>query len=262
MQPRVPCILRLASCILHLGPRLASLRLLPTELLRVALDVFGGKPAGVLAKVFGVAALEADPLRLSGPNALGDRLRLCHLPAAVTTFSLLFLHNTPTYIKRYGTSQLNCQVLTFGASLPHSPPSDKALMIRFLAISLAFLPLVAGASHPIVGEWEKEDGQARLLMKVENGKLNGYLSQVAGPGAAPDGGDPNPALRKHRLIGLRIVKGFWKENDKWVGGRLYDARNGKDYKGALWLEGRDKLKMRGYLGIPALGQTVTWRRVK
>ena len=32
--------------------------------------------------------------------------------------------------------------------------------------------------------------------------------------------------------------------------------------GAIWLEGKDKLQMRGYVGVSVIGRTAEWKRVK
>ena len=41
-----------------------------------------------------------------------------------------------------------------------------------------------------------------------------------------------------------------------------DPKNGKTYKCLLYLDGEDTLKVRGYVGISAMGRTQTWQRVK
>jgi len=40
-----------------------------------------------------------------------------------------------------------------------------------------------------------------------------------------------------------------------------DPDNGKEYKGKIWAEGNDNLKMRGYIGISLLGRTESWVRI-
>jgi uncharacterized protein (DUF2147 family) len=64
-------------------------------------------------------------------------------------------------------------------------------------------------------------------------------------------------LRSRKLMGVNILSGLTKKEDKWEGGRIYNPKNGKNYKCAIWLDG-DKLKVRGYIGF--LYETQTWKR--
>mgnify|MGYP000038256449 FL=1 len=53
---------------------------------------------------------------------------------------------------------------------------------------------------------------------------------------------------------------FTFNDNEYVGGKVYDSRNGKTYKGKLWLENDAILKMRGYVGI--FFSTESWTKVK
>lgn len=66
---------------------------------------------------------------------------------------------------------------------------------------------------------------------------------------------------KH-LVGMILLENLKKSNDQWKGGHILDPASGKTYKCYVQLETDDKLKLRGYLGIPALGRTQYWYRVK
>jgi uncharacterized protein (DUF2147 family) len=47
----------------------------------------------------------------------------------------------------------------------------------------------------------------------------------------------------------------------WSGGNILDPAKGKTYRAKVTLlDGGEKLEMRGYLGIEALGRTQTWVR--
>ncbi|MFT6809134.1 MAG: hypothetical protein ACJA01_002366 [Saprospiraceae bacterium] len=52
-----------------------------------------------------------------------------------------------------------------------------------------------------------------------------------------------------------------KKGANWSGGKVLDPKNGKTYKCKIELDGNNELKMRGYVGIPALGRTQVWERV-
>ena len=61
--------------------------------------------------------------------------------------------------------------------------------------------------------------------------------------------------------GLVIIKGLTKDGNEWTDGDILDPTKGKLYSCTLKLEGKDKLKVRGYLGVSLLGRTQTWTRV-
>ena len=64
------------------------------------------------------------------------------------------------------------------------------------------------------------------------------------------------------LLGLIIIRGLRKDGDEYNGGKVVDPKIGKYYKCYIKLEEKDKLKVRGYIGVPLLGRTQYWYRVK
>ena len=72
-----------------------------------------------------------------------------------------------------------------------------------------------------------------------------------------DGEDHNKPI-----LGLNIIKGL-KKNDKiYDGGIIVDPKNGKTYHCKITFEGKDKLIVRGYIGISFFGRSQTWLRLK
>ena len=59
-----------------------------------------------------------------------------------------------------------------------------------------------------------------------------------------------------------LIEGMRWKGDEFSGGRITDPTNGKSYKSVLELDGPDRLKVRGYVGIRALGRTQVWRRMQ
>ena len=59
-----------------------------------------------------------------------------------------------------------------------------------------------------------------------------------------------------------IIKGLSKEDAEYTNGKILDPKNGKLYKCYITLETKDKLKVRGYIGISLFGRTQYWYRVK
>jgi len=146
-----------------------------------------------------------------------------------------------------------------------------------LPIALAVLALVsisaARAQQALtpklqnaVGNWQviNADGTkgGHVETYLENGKLLGRVT------AARPGRDPNSLcdkcsgeLKNQHIMGMVIIRDFHPEGDDWVGGTLVDPENGKVYKGKIWAVGKDKLGMRGYVGISLIGRSATWERL-
>jgi uncharacterized protein (DUF2147 family) len=47
----------------------------------------------------------------------------------------------------------------------------------------------------------------------------------------------------------------------WTDGSIYDPASGYTYRCQLSLDGNDRLRLRGYVGVPLIGRTTTWTRV-
>jgi len=136
-----------------------------------------------------------------------------------------------------------------------------------LPLALFLLPSFAIAASP-VGVWNT--GKANVRISDCGGKLCGQILSLHDP-KNPDGTDkvdannPDPANRKRTVVGLHILTGFVKDPDEanyWTGGRIYNPEDGKTYKCTLTVRKDGTLRVRGYVGIPALGKTQIWTRVK
>jgi uncharacterized protein (DUF2147 family) len=76
-----------------------------------------------------------------------------------------------------------------------------------------------------------------------------------------DGQNPDLSLRFRPLCGLVILKGFKPSGEReWDDGSVYDPDNGKTYRANMALADNGALRLRGYIGIPLLGQTQVWTR--
>ena len=125
-----------------------------------------------------------------------------------------------------------------------------------LSLVLAVFAL-AGYSQDIKGKWLTEAGDAQVEIYEANGKVNGKIVWLKQGPETKDTHNPDEKLRSRKLMGVNILSGLSKKKEKWEGGRIYNPKNGKDYKGSIWLED-GKLKVRGYIGF--LYETQTWKR--
>ena len=125
-----------------------------------------------------------------------------------------------------------------------------------LSFALAMIAWV-GYAQDIKGKWLTEAGDAQVEIYESNGKMNGKIVWLEKGPDTKDVHNKDEKLRSRKLMGVNILSGLTKKEDKWEGGRIYNPKNGKTYKCAIWLDG-DKLKVRGYIGF--LYETQTWKR--
>jgi glucan biosynthesis protein C len=142
-------------------------------------------------------------------------------------------------------------------------PSAAAVLL--LALGL-FVGGRAAAATP-VGIWYAEGGAAKVAIEPCGEELCGRVVWLRSP-FDEDGCDlqdrrnPDPALRARKVEGLEVLRGLTRRPDgTWVNGRIYDPASGNTYTCQLALDGDDRIRLRGYVGIPLLGRTTTWTRV-
>jgi uncharacterized protein (DUF2147 family) len=132
--------------------------------------------------------------------------------------------------------------------------------MKRIGFIIAFaLVTLAGYSQEIVGKWFTEAGDAKVEIYESNGKLNGKIVWLQKGPDTKDSHNTDEKLRSRKLMGVNILSGLTKKSEKWEGGRIYNPKNGKNYKCSIWLDG-DKLKVRGYIGF--LYETQTWKRAQ
>jgi uncharacterized protein (DUF2147 family) len=137
--------------------------------------------------------------------------------------------------------------------------------IVFLAL---FSFALSGYSQTVIGRWKTVDDVTKKELSVveiytSNGKIYGKVVEIFDATKRDrlctdcEGDDKNKPV-----LGMVIIRGLTKEGDEYNGGQILDPKNGKTYKCYLTLESKDKLKVRGYIGISLLGRTQYWYRLK
>ena len=106
------------------------------------------------------------------------------------------------------------------------------------------------------------------VVKTSSGLYEGQIIWVKNP-TFKDGSpkrdikNPDPAKRNTPGDKIKLLFHFRydaKEN-RWVDGEIYDPVHGKFYKSRMWFEKENVLRVRGYIGVPALGRTMTWKKI-
>nr|MDQ3015922.1 DUF2147 domain-containing protein [Bacteroidota bacterium] len=64
------------------------------------------------------------------------------------------------------------------------------------------------------------------------------------------------------IEGMVILHSLNKTSQGGTDGKIMDPSSGKTYSCLIELEKPDTLKVRGYIGLPTLGRTQYWERVK
>jgi uncharacterized protein (DUF2147 family) len=79
-----------------------------------------------------------------------------------------------------------------------------------------------------------------------------------------DVNNPDESKRDRTVKGILLLKGldYDPDDQQWEDGTIYDPESGKTYDCYVELESKDKLKVRGYIGVSMIGRTQYWTRIE
>jgi uncharacterized protein (DUF2147 family) len=146
-----------------------------------------------------------------------------------------------------------------------------------VALSGALASTASAQSPSVMGTWLTASGIAQVRIgpcpDAANGPICGLVVGLINP-KGPDGNavapdmatdyrNADPALRTRNVIGMPLIWGFKKtsEPNAFEDGHVYNGENGKTYNANISLQPGGKLRLRGYVGTPLLGETQLWTRV-
>jgi uncharacterized protein (DUF2147 family) len=137
----------------------------------------------------------------------------------------------------------------------------KTICIVMLVFSLSAGAVMAGDPDAVLGTWivAAKDGHVNIF-KCGN-KYCGRIVWLKDPFDL-DKNNPDPAKRKEKLMGKLMLHGFTYDGSEWEDGKIYDPGNGKTYSCLMWLVGKNKLWVKGYVGISLIGRKELWTRIK
>ena len=143
----------------------------------------------------------------------------------------------------------------------------KMITVRLVFVFVCVFMLssmVNAQTNKIEGVWLTDKKDAKIqIYKANDGKFYGkivWLKDGFKNGKAKlDENNPKQNLQKQPLIGLIILKGFDKEDEKYSEGTIYDPENGKTYDCKMNNKGKT-LSIRGYIGFSLFGRTAVWER--
>lgn len=106
------------------------------------------------------------------------------------------------------------------------------------------------------GTWLTANGHGVVQIAQCGDALCG---RIVGIDRAPT--DPMPTdVYGRPQCGLTIITNEKPEGDGTWLGQIIDPRDGDTHQAKLWIDGQGNLRLRGFIGIPALGATQTWHR--
>ena len=121
----------------------------------------------------------------------------------------------------------------------------------------------------LIGEWWTENNEGRIRMtRDRDGSFRGTTTccvpaKPTRDHPAQDIHNPNPKQRSRSTVGIVLIWKLKYEGDgEYADGYVYNPRDGKTYRIDMAIIDRNTVKIRGYIGIPLLGQSQIWRRVQ
>ena len=133
-------------------------------------------------------------------------------------------------------------------------------IVIFFIFQVSFSQTIFGKWKTVDDETGMENGIVEIYEKA--GKVYGRIIEILEKEKKYfkcemcEGEDKNKPV-----LGLVIIKGLKKKGDFYEGGKVTDPKNGKSYHCKMILEGKDKLIVRGYIGISLFGRSQTWFRI-
>jgi uncharacterized protein (DUF2147 family) len=133
-------------------------------------------------------------------------------------------------------------------------------IVVFFIFQVSFSQTIFGKWKTVDDETVMEKGIVEIYEKA--GKVYGRIIEILEKEKKYfkcemcEGEDKNKPI-----LGLVIIKGLKKKGDFYEGGKVTDPKNGKSYHCKMTLEGKDKLIVRGYIGISLFGRSQTWFRI-
>lgn len=136
--------------------------------------------------------------------------------------------------------------------------------------ALILLATTIAFAQKIEGKWKTIDdgtGEVKSIVNIsiKDGKVYGKILKLFNedPNYDPVCNECKDAKHGKKIIGMQIINGLTKKNEKWIGDDgILDPDNGKYYDVKIWVDKDDpaKLHVRGYIAF--LYRTQTWYREK
>lgn len=145
-----------------------------------------------------------------------------------------------------------------------------ALFIVALATAASAQTLPT-AARAYLGDWtvvDEASGEAQAVVRIAQagagveGRIVRVLPTRQYPRPTFDCSDCRGEHRGTDLRQIRLIRDMRWSGERFEGGRILDPKADRLYRASLTLDGPDRLRVRGYLGVRALGRTQVWTRAR
>lgn len=119
----------------------------------------------------------------------------------------------------------------------------------------------------ILGVWKCEDYKIEFYKSGDDtysAKLLWSKTMFETDGKTPkkDSKNPDEKLRNRSIQGLTHITELTYKNGEFIDAKLYSVDDGNTYSFKAVLKDANNLETRGYKGVPMIGKTYKWTRIK
>jgi uncharacterized protein (DUF2147 family) len=139
------------------------------------------------------------------------------------------------------------------------PPPLACRWVALLAMAtfISAIALAAGPPAAIEGPWLTQDGGG--VIDIEPcGAL--YCGRIVGMAVASSSGPLPKDVNGNSRCGLEIIRSVGETGPAEWTGKITNPEDGQTYSTRLTVDDRGRLRLRGYVLVPLLGQTQIWTR--
>jgi uncharacterized protein (DUF2147 family) len=135
-----------------------------------------------------------------------------------------------------------------------------------LLLSIFIASFSYSQSYNIEGDWYTENNNAIIKIYKDGNTLSGKITWIKTPNdengnPKTDPENPDEKLKSRKRLGMIMMYNFsYDEDDQWDDGEIYDPESGNTYSGIITMTSKNKLDLRGYVGISWFGRTSQWTR--
>ncbi|WP_034691170.1 DUF2147 domain-containing protein [Kaistella palustris] len=142
-------------------------------------------------------------------------------------------------------------------------------ILFFLLFS--FTVIKAQSADDILGSWMAVDHSVAVKVYKVNDEYRAkviWFDEKLGSGkpmnSRYDSGNPNPALRSRKIIGMEILEGleYKPETHSWEHGIIYDASSGRHWDSSVKFGKDGLLNVRGYWKFKWIGKSLSFKKLR
>jgi uncharacterized protein (DUF2147 family) len=141
---------------------------------------------------------------------------------------------------------------------------EKSLLLLFFTFCAMSVSLSAQSPLGLWKNLDDEDGKEKSHIEIyeKGGTLRAKVVKLLPAASITHCNACKGENKGKSLVGMDILWDMKASDGAWSGGEILDPKKGKVYKCRLETDGPDKLKVRGFIGVPAFGRTQVWYKVK